>query len=52
MDVKALQTYDANTDGEVVWSWRPEAGAKFATMHSHCADDGDNKVWLTGESAK
>ena len=40
-------------DGEVVWSWRPKAGAKFATMRkAHRADDGDNKVWLTEESAK
>ena len=35
-----------------MWSWRPKAGAKLATMLAHRADDGDNKVWLTGESAQ
>jgi hypothetical protein len=39
-------------DGEAVWSWRPEAGAKSAIAHSRCADDGDNKVWFTGESSE
>jgi hypothetical protein len=24
------ETSDANADGEVVWSWRPDAGAKFS----------------------
>ena len=28
MDVLARQTSDADADGEVVWSWRPWAGAK------------------------
>jgi len=45
-------TSGTRADGEVVWSWRPEAGAKSARMHLHRADDGDNKVWLTEESAK
>jgi hypothetical protein len=27
-------------DGEVVWSWRPDAGVKFAMMLAHHADDG------------
>jgi hypothetical protein len=27
-------------DGEVVWSWRPDAGVKLATMLAHRADDG------------
>ncbi|HVX78099.1 MAG TPA: hypothetical protein VHB49_18355, partial [Bradyrhizobium sp.] len=31
-------------DGEAVWSWRPDAGVKLATMLPHCADDGDNKA--------
>ena len=39
-------------DGEGVWSWRPKAGAKLATMLAHRTDDGDNKVWLTGESTQ
>ncbi len=46
------ETSGIGADGEVVWSWRPEAGAKVATMHSHRAGDGDNKVWFTGESSK
>ena len=25
----ARQTNDVAVDGEVVWSWRPDAGAKF-----------------------
>jgi hypothetical protein len=24
------ETSGANADGEVVWSWRPDAGAKFS----------------------
>jgi hypothetical protein len=42
----------AAADGEVVWSWRPKAGAKLAKTLSRLADDGGNKVWFTGESAK
>jgi hypothetical protein len=52
VDADASKTSDADADGEAVWSWRPVAGAKLATMHSHHADDGDNKVWFTGESAE
>jgi hypothetical protein len=37
-------------DGEVVWSWRPGAGAKFAGSKL-LRDDGDNKP-VTGESSK
>jgi hypothetical protein len=29
MDVEASKTNDAEADGEVVWSWRPDAGVKF-----------------------
>jgi hypothetical protein len=29
--------------GEVVWSWRPGAGVKFAAALTRCADDGGNK---------
>ena len=46
------KTNDAGADGEIVWSWRPKAGAKLATMLAHRADDGDNNVWLTGESTR
>ena len=27
--IEARRTSDALADGEVVWSWRPDAGAKF-----------------------
>jgi hypothetical protein len=27
--LKASKTNDAKADGEVVWSWRPDAGVKF-----------------------
>jgi hypothetical protein len=37
-------------DGEVVWSWRPGAGAKFVRSKL-LRDDGGNKP-VTGESAK
>ena len=30
MDAMSQQTNDDVADGEVVWSWRPDAGAKFA----------------------
>ena len=32
MDAGALLTNGADADGEVVWSWHPDAGAKLATM--------------------
>jgi hypothetical protein len=37
-------------DGEVVWSWRPLAGAKHAS--DELAGDGDSEVMDTEESAK
>jgi hypothetical protein len=41
MDASRRKTNGADADGEVVWSWRPLAGAKLATMLLHRADDGD-----------
>jgi hypothetical protein len=38
------ETNGTHADGEAVWFWRPDAGAKLATMLSHCADDGDKKA--------
>jgi len=32
MDAARHQTNDVIADGEVVWSWRPDAGAKLAMM--------------------
>ena len=46
------KTNDADADGEIVWSWRPDAGAKFAGwMLSHHAGDGGKQARLTGESS-
>ena len=30
MDAACHETNDVIADGEIVWSWRPDAGAKFA----------------------
>jgi hypothetical protein len=32
MDAACQQTNDNVADGEVVWSWRPDAGVKLAMM--------------------
>ena len=32
MDAMSQQTNDDVADGEVAWSWRPDAGAKLAMM--------------------
>jgi hypothetical protein len=46
VDADVSTTSDMDADGEVVWSWRPDAGAKVATMReAHRAGDGDNKAW-------
>jgi hypothetical protein len=37
-------------DGEVVWFWRSEAGAKSAMMLTRLADDGGNQAMVTEES--
>jgi hypothetical protein len=37
-------------DGEVVWFWRSEAGAKLAMMLTRLADDGGNQAMVTEES--
>ena len=43
-------TCGADADGQVVWSWRPWAGAKFAG--DDLASDGDYEVTDTGEITK
>jgi hypothetical protein len=45
------QTNDAHADGEVVWSRRPDAGAKFGRRVPRLASDGGKKARLTEESA-
>jgi len=37
-------------DGEVVWFWRPDAGAKFAGDDP--VNDGGKKARFTGKSTK
>ena len=44
------ETSGANADGEVVWSWRPDAGAKFVRVKLLTGDGQESPV--TGESAK
>jgi hypothetical protein len=46
----ARETNVADADGEVVWSWRSEAGAKFLRSKL-LRDDGGNQAKDTGESA-
>ena len=45
------QTTDAGADGQAVWSWRSEAGAKFLGSKL-LRDDGGNQAMVTGESAE
>jgi hypothetical protein len=40
MDVLVAQDGRDRGGREVAWSWRPDAGAKFAMMLAHHADDG------------
>ena len=44
------KTNAARADGEIVWSWRPKAGAKSAKTLSRLAGDGDNKAWSPGRA--
>jgi hypothetical protein len=44
------QTTDVAADGEVVWSWHPDADAKFAVTLARRASDGGQKARRTGES--
>jgi len=37
-------TSDAIADGEIVWSWRRDAGAKLAKTLTRCAGDGGKKA--------
>jgi|EndMetStandDraft_5_1072996.scaffolds.fasta_scaffold435295_1 hypothetical protein len=41
------RTNGADADGEIVWSWRPDAGAKLA--RDDLADDGGKKARFPGE---
>ena len=55
MDAGSVRRVSAKTmmqlaDGEVVWFWRSEAGAKSAMMLTRLADDGGNQAMVTEES--
>ena len=50
MDAIDHETNDVIADGEVAWSWRPDAGVKSAKMLPHLAGDGGKKARFTGES--
>src|SRR6266705_3195545 len=39
-------------DGEVVWSWRSDAGAKVVKTLSRLTGDGGNQAMVTEESTK
>jgi hypothetical protein len=45
----ARETNVACADGEVVWSWRSEAGAKVVKTLSRLAADGGNQAMVTEE---
>ena len=47
----ARETNVTDADGEVVWFWRSEAGAKVAKMLTRLAGDGGNQAKVTGKSA-
>jgi hypothetical protein len=42
-------TNDADADGEIVWSWRPGADAKFAMFVDEHASDGGKTADPRGE---
>jgi hypothetical protein len=45
------KTSDAGADGEVVWSWRPDAGAKPCTMRAE-PDRAKMRCYLQGDGGK
>jgi hypothetical protein len=47
VDADGVLTRAPEADGEVVWSWHPQAGVKFAPS---CAGDGGKSAGLTEES--
>jgi hypothetical protein len=46
------RTNDADADGEVVWSWRSNAGAKVVKTLPRLTGDGGNQAMVTGESSE
>jgi len=52
MDASAQKANEVEADGEVVWSWRPLAGVKLATMLCIAPMTVTQEVMDTGESTK
>jgi len=48
----ALFSHKAFADGQAVWSWRPDAGAKLAMMRSASRVRRGQKSPVPGESAE
>jgi hypothetical protein len=49
VDARCRLTSGIFADGEVAWSWRPDAGVKSVMMLSHRAGDGGKKAGHQGE---
>jgi hypothetical protein len=49
---RARRTNVADADGEVVWFWRSDAGAKLAKTLTRLADDGGNQAWSSGRARR
>ena len=45
-----FKTRAPEVDGEIVWFWRSEAGAKVAKMLTRLAGDGGNQAKVAEES--
>jgi len=46
------ETSVTDADGEVVWFWRPDAGAKLVRSKPLLRGDGGKQARLTGKSTK
>jgi hypothetical protein len=51
VDVEVLETCSADADGEVVWSWRADAGVQVRAKLQRLRTGDGGKRWFTGESA-
>jgi hypothetical protein len=45
------KTNDSDADGEVVWSWPPDAEAKFASCSTSAGEQRGQESQVPGESA-
>ena len=52
MDADVSKTSDMDADGEVVWSWRPDAGAKLVMVLRITPTTVTTKPGLTGEGTE